>query len=124
VSAVSPAADPKSRVYSVEVTIPNQRNDLKSGMIASITIGSSGPEKRVLVVPLSAVVRSSADANGFAVFVTNGDDSSAIARARNVSLGDAYGNMIAVVSGLSPGERVVTAGATLIKNGEQVRVIP
>jgi RND family efflux transporter MFP subunit len=124
VSAVSPAADPKSRVYSVEVTIPNPRNDLKSGMIASITIGSSGPEKRVLVVPLSAVVRSSADANGFAVFVTNGDDSSAIARAREVSLGDAYGNMIAVVSGLSSGERVVTAGATLIKNGEQVRVIP
>jgi multidrug efflux system membrane fusion protein len=124
VSAVSPAADPKSRVYSVEVTIPNPRNDLKSGMIASITIGSSRPEKRALVVPLSAIVRSSGDANGFAVFVMNGDDSSAIARARDVGLGDAYGNMIAVVSGLSPGERVVTVGATLIKNGEQVRVIP
>jgi multidrug efflux system membrane fusion protein len=124
VTAVSPAADPKSRVYSVEVTIPNPRNDLKSGMIASIAIGNSGPEKRVLVVPLSAVVRSSGDANGFGVFVTNGSDNPATVRAQNVSLGDTYGNRIGVVSGLSPGEWIVTSGATMIKNGEQVRVIP
>lgn len=124
VSAVSPAADPKSRVYSVEVTIPNPRNELKSGMIASITIGDSRPEKRALVVPLSAVVRSPGGANRFAVFVTNGTDNSTVVRAQDVGLGDAYGNMIAVVSGLNPGERVVTSGATMIRSGEQVRVIP
>jgi multidrug efflux system membrane fusion protein len=124
VSAVSPTADPKSRVYSVEVTIPNPRNQLKSGMIASITIGSSEPEKRMLVVPLSAVVRSPGDANGFAVFITNGSDKPATVRAQNVSVGDAYGNMIAIVSGLRPGDRVVTSGATMIRSGEQVRVIP
>jgi multidrug efflux system membrane fusion protein len=124
VSAVSPTADPKSRVYSVEVTIPNPRNQLKSGMIASITIGSSEPEKRMLVVPLSAVVRSPGDANGFAVFITNGSGNPATVRAQNVSVGDAYGNMIAIVSGLSPGDRVVTSGATMIRGGEQVRVIP
>lgn len=124
VSAVSPAADPKSRVYSVEVTIPNPRNDLKSGMIASIAIENSGPEKRTLVVPLSAVIRSPRDANGFAVFVTNGSDDSATVLAQDVRLGDAYGNMIGVVSGLSPGERVVTSGATMIRSGDQVRVIP
>jgi multidrug efflux system membrane fusion protein len=123
VTAVSPAADPKSRVYSVEVTVPNSRNDLKSGMIASITIVNSGPEKRALLVPLSAVVRSSGDTKGFAVFVTNGGDNPATVRARDVSLGDAYGNMIAVVSGLMPGERVVTSGATMIRSGEQVRII-
>ena len=31
--------------------------------------------------------------------------------------------MIQVLGGLKPGERVVTTGATLIKNGEQVRII-
>src|SRR6201996_1558927 len=36
VSAISPAADPKSRVFSVEVTIPNAKDRLKSGMIASL----------------------------------------------------------------------------------------
>lgn len=72
VTSISPSADPKSRVYSVEVTIPNGDNRLKAGMIASITI-SSGPEKkRVDVIPLPAVVRSLTRPNGFAVFVVEG----------------------------------------------------
>ena len=33
ITAISPAADPNSCVYSVEVTLPNPRNQLKSGMI-------------------------------------------------------------------------------------------
>ena len=45
VTSISPSADPKSRVYSVEVSIPNGDNRLKAGMIASITI-RSGNEKQ------------------------------------------------------------------------------
>ena len=41
VSAISPAADPKSRVFSVEVTIANPRDRLKSGMIASLALNGS-----------------------------------------------------------------------------------
>ncbi len=72
VTAISAAADPKSRVYSVEVRIDNPKNLLKSGMIASITIGTPSPAGGVMVVPISAVVRSPANLNGFAVFVTEG----------------------------------------------------
>ena len=124
VSAISPAADPKSRVYSVEVTIPNPRNRLKSGMIASITIGNSQDGKRVPVVPLSAVVQGG-NASGFAVFVAdNSGDDLAKVRKQEVSLGNAYGNRIAVLSGVRAGERVVSSGATMIRSGEEVRVIP
>jgi RND family efflux transporter MFP subunit len=127
VTAVSPAADPKSRVYSVEVTLPNASNRLKSGMIASIAIGGQQSQKPVPVVPLSAVVRSPDDAKRFAVFVVDNTDSSGDVvrvRTRDVTLGDAYGNVIAVLNGVGPGERVVTSGATMIRNGDQVRVIP
>ena len=37
---------------------------------------------------------------------------------------DAFGNMIATKGGLSPGERVITTGVTLIKSGDKVRIIP
>jgi RND family efflux transporter MFP subunit len=126
VTAISPAADPKSRVYSVEVTLPNPGNRLKSGMIASIAIGGQESQRRVLVVPLSAVVRSANDAKSFAVFVVDNTNNGDVVRVRthDVSLGDAYGNVIAVLNGVAPGERVVTSGATMIRNGDQVRVIP
>ncbi|HTV65534.1 MAG TPA: efflux RND transporter periplasmic adaptor subunit [Bryocella sp.] len=124
VTSISPAADPKSRVYSVEVSIPNSDNRLKAGMIASISISAGELRKRVNVVPLTAVVRSLDDPNGFAVFLLEGNGDTVTARLHDVQVGATYGNLIAVESGLSPGDRVVTTGATMIKNGEQVRVIP
>ncbi|MGB0124359.1 MAG: efflux RND transporter periplasmic adaptor subunit [Silvibacterium sp.] len=124
VSAISPAADAKSRVFSVEVTIPNPKNELKSGMIASLTLQGQKLPESVSAVPLAAVVRDPDRANGFAVMTAEGDGDVKSARLRPVELGDTYGNMIALKGGLNPGESVITTGATLIKNGDKVHVIP
>ncbi len=123
VTSISPSADPKSRVYSVEVTIPNRDNRLKAGMIASITIRSGDEKKQVDVVSLAAVVRSLKRPNGFAVFVPDGEGDTVRVHTQEVELGGTYGNTIAVEQGLRPGDRVVTSGATMIKDGETVRVI-
>jgi multidrug efflux system membrane fusion protein len=45
------------------------------------------------------------------------------ARLQPVELGEPHGNMIVVRSGLKNGQRVITTGVTLIKSGDQVRVI-
>jgi len=124
VTAISPAADPKSRVFSVEVSIANPKNELKSGMIASLVLDGASLPRAVMTVPLSAVVRDPQRANGFAVLTTEGDGEIESAHLRSVELGDVYGNMIGVSGGLQAGQRVITTGATLIKNGDQVRVIP
>jgi RND family efflux transporter MFP subunit len=124
VSAISPAADPKSRVFSVEVTIPNPKDRLKSGMIASLALNGEQLPQSVLAVPLSAVIRDPARANGFAVMVADGNEDFQTAQLRAVELGGTYGNMIAAKSGVAFGERVITTGVSLIKNGDKVRVIP
>jgi RND family efflux transporter MFP subunit len=124
VTAISAAADPKSRVYSVEVRIDNPQNLLKSGMIASITIGTPSPAGGVPVLPISSVVRSLSNPSGFAVFVTEGSGDTVKIHSQDVTLGNTYGNMIAVQSGVNVGDRVVTSGTNMIKNGDQVRIIP
>lgn len=123
ITAISPAADPKSRVYSVEVTIPNPKNQLKAGMIASLSLGGEILPSEVLAVPLSAVIRDPQKPEEFAVLLAEGSGDPAIVRAHTVELGDAYGNMIQVLGGVKAGERVVTSGSTLVKSGEKVRVI-
>jgi RND family efflux transporter MFP subunit len=124
ITAISPAADPKSRVFSVEVTIPNSKNLLRSGMIASLTLQGEPFERSVLAVPLSAVVRNPQSSKGFAVMIAQGDSEIESVRLRPVDLGDVYGNMIAANNGIHSGERVVTTGVSLIKDGDSVRVIP
>jgi multidrug efflux pump subunit AcrA (membrane-fusion protein) len=48
---------------------------------------------------------------------------STVAHEREVKVGPTMGNSIAVTQGLQPGENVVSAGATEIRDGEQVRVL-
>jgi RND family efflux transporter MFP subunit len=124
VTSISPAADPKSRVYSVELTIQNPRNELKSGMIASLSLGGNRLATSVIAVPLSSVIRDARQTAGFAVMLAEGNGDTATAHLRSVDLGEAYGNLIAINKGLSAGEKVVTTGVTLVKDGDTVRIIP
>ena len=119
ITSVSAAADPKSRVYSIEVRIDNARNELKAGMIASIVLGGGKPNAKVMVVPLTAVIRSPDKKEGFAVFVAEGAADTPKVHAQDVTLGDTYGNNIAVLSGLAAGDRVVTTGTNMIRAGRR-----
>jgi multidrug efflux system membrane fusion protein len=124
ITAISPAADPKSRVFSVEVTIPNPHDVLRAGMVATLNVGGSKLATPVAVIPLSAVVRSIRDPGRFAAFVVEDQSGKSVARLRDIQVGEIYGNQISVTQGLSVGEQVISVGATIATDGEQVQVMP
>jgi RND family efflux transporter MFP subunit len=127
VTAIAPAADAQSRVFDVEITIPNADGRLRPGMIGTVAISQTGDAEahanRPLAVPLTAVVRSEAGDTQFAVLVVERENSGDVARKRRVELGEVMGNVIAVLKGVNAGERVVVSGATLLIDGEPVRVL-
>jgi RND family efflux transporter MFP subunit len=124
VTAIAPAADAQSRVFDIEVTIRNSDDRLRPGMIGTVTIGQGAtPAERPLAVPLTAVVRSEAGSGQFAVVVVERADGRDIARVRPVQLGEVSGNVIAVLKGVEAGEQVVVSGATLLVNGDPVRLL-
>ena len=127
VSAISPSADQQSRVFDVEITIANGDGRLRPGMIGSVEVvadptPAASIEAGAPAIPLSAIVRSEKRPDQYGVFVV-GDGGNTV-RARQVTLGGVQGNLVAVASGLAAGERVVVMGATLLKDGDAVRVIP
>ena len=124
ITSVFPAADPKSRAFNVEITIPNPKYLLRPGMIVSLRVGSKEAVTAQPVVPLNAVVKSRSDANGYAVFVVIEQGGRQIAMVRDVKLGETYGNTIAVTDGVKEGDRVITTGVTLVRDGDPVKVIP
>jgi RND family efflux transporter MFP subunit len=123
ITSISPAADPKTRVFAVQVTIPNPGGKLKTGMIASVEINEPGAGKSELVVPLTAIVQSKEGRERYAVFVVEDQAGTAVARSRTVRLGEAVGGSISVRAGLRAGEHVVSSGAFLLVDGERVQVI-
>jgi multidrug efflux system membrane fusion protein len=123
VTSISPSADSKTRVYTVEVTLPNSENRLKTGMIATLALQESTP-RDVTVIPLSAVLRSAQDPNAYTVMIPVSDSNGFIARPRSVQLGETYGDKIAVTSGLQSGDRVITTGASLVHDSDHLQLIP
>lgn len=122
ITRISTSADPNSRVFEVEVALPNPGGRLKVGMLATLRLrAESAPSG--LLIPLAAIVRPADDATGYAVYVVD-ETSPPTARLRRVQLGHVTGNLIAVREGLRQGERVVLRGATIVADGQTVHVIP
>jgi len=124
ITSIFPAADPKSRAFNVEVTIPNASYLLRPGMIVSLKMGTQQAGRAQPVVPLNAVMKAKGDPNGYAVFVVTEEGGRQVARLREVKLGESYGNTVAVTEGLKPGDRVITTGGTMVNDGDPVKVIP
>ena len=124
ITRIAPSADPKSRVFEIEITIPNADGRLKPGFVASLAVPGLTQATSVIALPLTGVVRSLKDPRGFAVFVVTDESGKSVAHARDVTLGTVIGNEVQVLTGLQKGERVVTMGATLLVDGARVRVLP
>jgi multidrug efflux system membrane fusion protein len=124
ITAISPQADQKSRTFQIEVTLPNEKELLKAGMVATLGLGQANVRRAALVVPLSSIVSVNDGTKTFSVFVVNQEGGKDVARRKNVTPGDAYGNKVSIVSGVSLGDKVISNGAPLLVDGQIVRVIP
>jgi len=124
VTAISPQADQKSRTFQVEVTLPNAKQLLKSGMVATLNLGQAKLPAPLLVVPLSSIISVADGSKNFSAFVVQREGEKDIARRRSVQPGAAFGNMVSITKGVSLGERVVSNGATLLTDGQVVHLIP
>ena len=123
ISAIAPQADQKSRTFQVEVTIPNPQGLLKSGMVATLVLGQAKLATPLLVVPISAIVSSGDSSKTFSVFIAVHEGEKDVARRRTVLPGAAFGNMVSIVQGLHLGDRILLNGATLVHDGQAVRII-
>jgi len=123
ITSVFPAADSKNRAFNVEVTIANPDYVLRPNMIVSLRVGTKQPISQP-VVPLNAVIKSKSSANGYAVIILTEEGGRQLARLRDVKLGESFGNAVAVAEGLKPGDQVIITGATMVNDGDQVKVIP
>jgi multidrug efflux system membrane fusion protein len=121
VTSISPAAVTRNRIFAIEVTVNNRDSHLKPGMITSITLGEV-PHSSISI-PLSAIVPFPSEPEHFAVMVAQERAGTLVANLRKVQLGTTHDNSVAV-EGVQPGERVVSVGAQLLKDGDPIQAIP
>jgi membrane fusion protein (multidrug efflux system) len=118
VTAVDSIVDPATRNIQVQATLANPAGRLRSGMFGQTEL-SLGTARTVVPVPASAI---SYAPFGDSVFVVadlkaeNGQTYRGV-RQQFVKLGGARGDQVAIVSGIQPGDEVVTSGVFKLRNG-------
>jgi membrane fusion protein (multidrug efflux system) len=115
VAVVSPTIDPTTRTLRVKATLPNPDGLLRPGLFARADLGVA-LRRGVALVPSEAVLQR---ASGPVVFVVGSGD---VVLRREVALGPFHRDAVEVLSGLAPGEVVVTRGHAGLVDGAAVRV--
>lgn len=114
---ILPAADARSRTFTVKVGIPNDNGRLREGMFARGDIVVQ-PNRRTLRVPVEAVVYRGEEA--YVVRLEAGDQAVPL---KIVTGGTRAGTVEVAEGDLQPGDRVVVEGAAEIDQPQPVKVI-
>ena len=100
--------DEQSRTATAIFEVVNRSEELSIGMQADLRLNGGTPAS-VLLVPREAVLDN--EGKKIVYVLLSGEEF----ERRDVVLGDEYGGKIAILSGIKPGERVVTQGAYQLK---------
>ena len=124
VREIAAAADPSTRLYRVEVAIPNKAQQLKAGMMGKVSVAGNQPagpaargsgelrccvHLRIPMPPLSSSSRA--------------DPKDCWHGCEPSGSVDFVGSRITVLAGLKAGERVVTGGKQNLVDGALIRVV-
>ncbi|MBU2704007.1 RND family efflux transporter MFP subunit [Sporomusaceae bacterium BoRhaA] len=116
VREIAPMADPTTRTYKVRISLLNPPPEINLGMTAAVSVVSANGQKAEgALIPLSAIYQTNDTPNVWIV-----TDNSIHLRA--VQIGS-FGNAeVQVLSGLNPGDTIVTAGVHKLHEGQTVRI--
>ena len=123
ITAVNSVVDEGTRNIQAQATLANSGEKLRPGMFveAEVVLGASTP---VVALPTSAISYAPYGNSVFIVGQMKGPDGKPYngVRQQFVKVGASRGDQVAVVSGVKPGEEVVTSGVFKLRNGGAVLV--
>jgi RND family efflux transporter MFP subunit len=110
VNYIDPQVNADTRTAKVRVEVPNPGSQLRLGMFADVVVAGA-PGASGAAVPRSAVQNVG---DRTVVYLANPKEPGKFIE-REVQLADASGDQVAVVSGLQPGDVVVTEGSFFVR---------
>ncbi len=115
VAVISPTIDPATRTAGIEIHIPNEKDELRSGMFARIKLSLG--EREALAVPTESVNKMPGTGSCYVYVVENNK-----AILKNVKTGLTQGDFTEITDGLTEKELVVTRGQNRLFDGAQVSI--
>ncbi len=123
VSAIDSVVDPATRNVQLQATVSNPGGKLRPGMFVQVDVGV-GANRQVVSLPASAINYAPFGDSVFVLEDMKGPDGKSYRGVRQqfVKVDGTRGDQVGVVSGIKPGEEIVTSGVFKLRNGAAVAV--
>ena len=122
ITEIAASANRESRVFNVEVSLPNPDRSLKVGMIANVRL-ERGAMQSVPVVPMTALMAAESGSTNYSVFTVNEIAGKQFAQLKSVRVGETVGKSVVIDEGLAPGERIIVNRTNQLSDGSPIRVV-
>ena len=122
ITEIAPSANRQSRVFNIEVSLPNRDRSLRVGMIASIRIERADAQN-VPVVPMTALMTAESGSKNYSVFTVKERDGKQFAQLKSVRIGETFGKSVVIDEGLTPGEQIIVNRTNQLSDGSPIRAI-
>lgn len=116
VTVVSPAVDPNTTTVQIWVEAPNPSEQLKPGSTVQISV-DAGQIPDAIVIPAAALLAS--DEGDEKVMVAGRDG---LAHEHHVQVGVRSGDDVQIMSGVKPGEQVITEGGLGLDDKAKIQI--
>ncbi|MDQ2076111.1 efflux RND transporter periplasmic adaptor subunit [Marinimicrobium sp. ABcell2] len=117
VYSIDNRVDPVTRSITVRALLPNDGQQLMQGLLMNVTLSTR--ERDAAMISESALITTGSNHH---VFVVQGDEGNRRAERVDVTIGQRTVGRVEILSGLEPGQRVVTHGVQKVRDGEPVRI--
>jgi len=114
VARISPVLDPATRTATVEVEIPNRESGLRAEMFARVRL-DLGSLRDAVLIPREGLVYRGTQPGVFLI-----ERNRALFRA--IETGQTMGSDVEVLANLTPGTTIVTRGASMLREGDELQV--
>lgn len=118
IQAISPLIESGSRSIRIRATLENPDLLLRPGMYAEVRVVLPG-SRDVLTLNNGAI---SYNPYGDTVFVIEASDTGQVVQRKQIKTGTVRNGRIEILSGLTAGDRVVSAGHNKLRNGQAVKI--
>lgn len=118
-TALNPDLNATTRSIGLQATLENADQSLRPGMFARVEV-LLPEEQNVLVIPATSVLSAPYGDSVYVIEPATNSAAGLVVRQQFIRSGRTRGDFVSVVSGLKPGDRVVSSGIFKLRNGMSV----
>lgn len=119
ITSIDSRINPTTRTLKVRAIIINKGLKLRPGMLLNVQLIRQ--KELLLQLPESTIIPI--ENNHFVFSVVDGTDAKKVAQRKNIIIGRRQAGYVEVLSGIEPGEQIVTQGTLKLRDGAIVKVL-